>query len=217
MSTEVAPLDAPSPGDPEAELTADGQVDGRTARRDRNREAVLDAAIALFAEGDLEPSAAAVAERSGVSLRSVYRYYEDLEALLRAAIARSLERNLPFFEVEGIGEGPLADRIDRLVDRRLALYDRVGGMARAAVLRSRTNHLVRAQLDRRRAVLREQHEAMFAPELGRLPADARAEVAAGIDLVVGLEAFESLRHTQGFDTGATRRIIVRALHALLDA
>ena len=51
------------------------QTDGRTARRDRNREAVLDAALALFTAGELEPTAAAVAERSGVSLRSVYRYW----------------------------------------------------------------------------------------------------------------------------------------------
>ena len=37
-------------------------VDGRTARRDRNREAVLDAAIELFAEGVLSPSATQVAQ-----------------------------------------------------------------------------------------------------------------------------------------------------------
>jgi len=35
--------------------------DGRTARRDRNRLAVLDAVIELFAEGDLDPDPEAVA------------------------------------------------------------------------------------------------------------------------------------------------------------
>ena len=136
--------------DPTGPDEDDDAVDGRTARRDRNRDAVLDAVLELFAEGQLEPSAADAAARSGVSLRSVYRYYEDLESLLRAAIARSLELNLPFFEIDGLGEGPLAERIDRLVSRRLTLYDHVGGMARASVLRARTNELVRAQLVRRR-------------------------------------------------------------------
>lgn len=203
------------PDAPEIEATTEAQVDGRTARRDRNREAVLDAAITLFAEGDLEPSAAAVADRSGVSLRSVYRYYEDLEALLRAAIARSLERNLPHFEVEGLGDGALPERIDRLVTRRLALYDHVGGMARAAVLRARTNDLVRQQLALRRAALRAQQEAMFAPELSALPEPARTELAGAIDLVIGIEAFELLLHTQARPAEEARRIITRALRSLL--
>ena len=68
----------------------DETTDGRTARRDRNRELVLDAALELFREGHLEPTALQVAERSGLSPRSVFRYFEDTEALLRAAIARLL-------------------------------------------------------------------------------------------------------------------------------
>lgn len=205
MTTEVG-TDAP-----------ESQVDGRTARRDRNRDDVLDAAISLFAEGDLEPSAAAVAERSGVSLRSVYRYYEDLESLLRAAIARSVEQNLPYFEVEALGEGPLAERIDRLVTRRLALYGRVAGLARATVLRARTNDLVRAQLVLRRAALRAQQDAMFGPELDVLAAPARAELAAAIDLVVGMEAFDLLIHTHLLPAEQAGRVVTRALQSLLGA
>jgi len=202
-----------------AEIAAppESRVDGRTARRDRNRDDVLDAAISLFAEGDLEPSAAAVAERSGVSLRSVYRYYEDLESLLRAAIARSLEQNLPYFQIEDLGEGELADRIDRLVSGRLALYHRVAGLARATVLRARTNDLVRAQLVLRRAALRDQQDAMFAPELAVLPASARAEMAAAIDLVVGMEAFDLLIHTQLLPAEQAGRVVTRALRSLLGA
>ena len=44
-----------SPGQQEA------AVDGRTARRDRNRDAVLDAAHDLFVEGELLPGIADVA------------------------------------------------------------------------------------------------------------------------------------------------------------
>ena len=65
-------------------MTADEPTsDGRTARRDRNRDAVLDAVLDLFGEDSLAPAPAEVAERSGVSLRSVYRYYEDRDALYR--------------------------------------------------------------------------------------------------------------------------------------
>jgi AcrR family transcriptional regulator len=97
--------------------TAKAQVDGRTARRDRNSEAVLDAVRELFIEGNYTPTAEAVAARSGVSLRSVYRYFEDTEALFRAAIARRVAQAEPLFVFPDLGEGELDDRIARLVSR----------------------------------------------------------------------------------------------------
>src|SRR3954452_9433869 len=114
-------------------------VDGRRARRDRNREAVLDAVLALFREDNLTPRPEDVAEKSGVSLRSVYRYYSDPTELLRAAMARHLERVRSKLVVPGIGEGPLADRIDRLVEARLALHTAVAPTARAARIASGRN------------------------------------------------------------------------------
>ena len=48
----------------------DAPADGRTARRDRNREAVLDAVLDLFADGAIAPAPAEVAARSGVSRRA---------------------------------------------------------------------------------------------------------------------------------------------------
>ena len=201
---------------PEADVD-DTATDGRTARKDRNRNAVLDAVLELFAEGDLEPAAAAVAERSGISLRSVYRYYDDNSALMRAAIAHSLERNLPLFEIPDLGEGPLGARIDRLIDRRLVLHDHVAGIARAAVVRARTNDLVHAQLTRQLALLRRQNEQMFAPELDGLAPRERDELAAAIDLVISFNALETLRATRDFSDDQTRRILRRALRALLTA
>ncbi len=95
-------------------VATDTPVDGRTARRDRNRDLVLDAVIDLFGEGRLSPNATDVATRSGVSLRSVYRYFEDQDALVRAAIARHAERIAPLLEVPDPGEGPLDDAGDPL-------------------------------------------------------------------------------------------------------
>src|SRR6185312_6061085 len=60
-------------------------VDGRTARKDRNMVAVLDAVLELFVRGDLIPSPEAIAQRSGVSLRSVYRYLAASRDLVHAA------------------------------------------------------------------------------------------------------------------------------------
>ena len=58
-------------------------VDGRAARALRTRNRVVDALLDLIDEGDLRPPAADVARRAGVSLRSVYQHFDDLETLFR--------------------------------------------------------------------------------------------------------------------------------------
>ncbi|MDN4591823.1 resolvase [Xenophilus aerolatus] len=64
-------------------------------QRERNKEAartrILDAVIELMTEGRADLSHDAVAERTGISRRTIYRYFVDREALLGAASARVRE------------------------------------------------------------------------------------------------------------------------------
>ena len=129
-------------GERAAEQTSPTPTDGRTARRDRNRTAVLDAVIELFDEDDLSPGVHEVARRSGVSLRSVYRYFDDVDALIAAAIERQYERSRPHFTIPRLGQGPLAERIERFCRARVALYLRVRTVFVAATLRARLDRQV---------------------------------------------------------------------------
>lgn len=214
MPTPAGTAPAPSPPSPDVD-PGDGAIDGRTARRDRNRDAVLDAVIELFTEGHVGLVAADVAERSGVSLRSVYRYFDDLEALARAAIARQMERFAPLAEITGLGEGPRAERIERIVVGRLRLYEAIGPTRRAAMRREATTPILSDQLERTRALLTEQVEAMFAPELTALPSGDRHDLAAALDLLLGFEAFDQLRRVGGRSAPDTRRIVSNAITRLL--
>jgi AcrR family transcriptional regulator len=190
-------------------------LDGRTARRDRNRVAVLDAVIELFSEGDLDPSPEAVAARSGVSLRSVYRYVADKEDLARAAIDRHVERVGHLFLISDIGNGSLAARIDRFVDARLALYAAIAPTNRAARLRAPTAPVIERQLERARRQMREQLERHFAPELGRMPPRERRNVAAAADAVTQIESLDLYHLSYGFSARVTRDVLVAALARLL--
>lgn len=189
--------------------------DGRSARRDRNREAVLDAVLELFSEGSLAPAAQDVAARSGVSLRSVYRYYADMDGLARAAIARHVEKVQPLLEVTDLGDGPLPERAARIVERRLALYQAVAPTMRAALVLARRNQIVRDQIDANRRRLLEQVRRMFQPELRALVAPDRREVTAALDVLLGFESVEHLRHDRGFSAAATGRVLIRSVLALL--
>lgn len=113
-------------------------VDGRVARRDRNRNAVLDAVLDMFGEDMLWPSIELASERSGLSLRSVYRYFPDPAALVEAAIRRNIERNLEYGLLPSIGRGPLGKRIDDLVTMRVRLFERISPVYRATMHNART-------------------------------------------------------------------------------
>lgn len=195
--------------------TRDDAVDGRTARRDRNRDLVLDAVIELFTEDQLAPNAGDVAERSGVSLRSVYRYFEDHDALVRAAIARHAERVAPLFEVPDLGEGPLETRVTRFVAARMRLYEAAAPTARAAMLRAPGNQLLRDQMDRVRERLQRQTEAMFASELTTMAPSQRRAIAATVDIMLQFESAEHLRVRLGYSAAQTTDILRRTLTALL--
>src|SRR4051812_46447745 len=90
------------------------EVDGRRARRDQNREAVLDALGAFYDEGVYTPSTAEIAERAGLSPRSLFRYFDDVDDLNRAAIERQVTRAQPLLD-PGVQPGdPTAVKIERL-------------------------------------------------------------------------------------------------------
>lgn len=71
-------------GDVAVESTTQRRSDGRTLRAERTRAAIIDAHMALMLEGDPQPTARRVAERAGVSLRTLWGHFADLEALFAA-------------------------------------------------------------------------------------------------------------------------------------
>ena len=96
-------------------------LDGRRVRRHYNREAVIDALIELFHEGDYAPASAVVAERAGLSPRSLFRYFDDIDDLTHAAIDRLMAAARPLVALGVDQSAPLAVRIEKLVESRIRL------------------------------------------------------------------------------------------------
>ncbi len=199
------------------EQTADDSTepDGRTARRDRNRIAAIDAVLELFSEGELTPTPEQVADRSGVSLRSVYRYFANRSDLIRAAVDRHLERVQPLFVIEAIGEGTFGARVESFVQARLRGYEAIAATARASRLRSPSNEVIREQLDRARRLYRAQLEHQFARELDALDPPRRRAVLAAADALTQVETIELYRVQRGCSTSETHELLATALRILL--
>lgn len=193
-------------------------VDGRAARRDRNRTAVLEAVVDLFSEEDLEPAPDAVAARSGVSLRSVYRYFDDREALLGAAIEHKVEQVRPLLRIHDFGRGSRAERIDRLVAARLQAYDEIASTHRAARRLAVTSVVVREGQQRTRVALRHQVEVQLAPELAALRGQAPGQadvVLEAVDALLQLETLDLYRLRRGLGGDHTHDLLVGAITTLV--
>ena len=189
-------------------------TDGRVARRERNRAAVVDAIVSLINDGDHAPSMAKVAEVAGVSERSIFRHFETLDALYAAvvthqtAIWRTILKGVP-------PDGPLADRIEALVLERSRLYEEITPMRMAARRFENESDVITARLTIARRWLREEVEVAFAPELDRQPAGERRDLLTALDATTTFAAWIILREQQKCSVARARRVTARILTSLL--
>lgn len=138
-------------------------TDGRLLRRERNREAVVEALLDLYREGNLRPSTEEIAARSGLSPRSLFRYFDDVDDLTRTAVRHQHERAQHLVPVGAGPDEPLARRVDTLVAQRFRLFATVGNAAAVARLRAPFQPVLDLEVRRNRAFLRGQIAELFAP------------------------------------------------------
>ena len=190
-------------------------VDGRIARRERNVDAVLDVVLEMFGEDMMFPTIEQAAKRSGLSLRSLYRYFADPGQLVEAAITHDRQRAAELSHLSQIGKGPFAPRLDDFVSMRLRLYEAHGPIYRATVHNAAALSRVRVELERNRRLLREQFELQFAPELAALPPHRRVAAVEAGNLLTQLDSIDQLRRAQNLSTTETDAVLRDSLTTLL--
>jgi TetR/AcrR family transcriptional regulator, regulator of autoinduction and epiphytic fitness len=188
--------------------------DGRAARSHRSRRAIVDAMRALHAEGDLRPTGPRVAERAGVSLRTVWQQFADMEALLVEANRRDDEimRSL----MEPIDPRlPLAARVALFTGQRARLLEQMSFSWRAARIGEPFSEELSRSKARTLAVAKADLEAVFAPELAHLHGTSRQRLLDGLHAVSIWSFWESLRTELGLDRGPAEDLLRTTFTALL--
>jgi TetR/AcrR family transcriptional regulator of autoinduction and epiphytic fitness len=190
-------------------------VDGRSARASRTRHAVVAALLALLEDGDLRPTARRVAERAGVSLRSVYVHFDDLEDLFCSVAEQeftkisALVHPLPTV-------GPVEVRIEAFVDQRVRVLETGAAVRRAAIVHAPFSPTLARVLEMARHAGRIEAERVFQTELDvRSPAEQR-ELLAALATIASGGTWDSLRRVEGLDVRAASDVLVRMLRAVLD-
>ena len=181
-------------------------ADGRRVRREQNREAVLDAVVELFHEGSYQPTTDEIAIRAGLSPRSLFRYFDDVDDLSRAVIERELLTSRPLLELDVDAGASLDDRIRALVGARVRLFEAIAPTARAARLAALRNPVIAGRLRERRALLRAQVRDVLDPPPTTLPA---------LDALCSFETYELLRHDQRLSKAKATESLVEAVRSLV--
>lgn len=202
------------PAEPSDTATSTATTDGRQLRRERNREAVVEALLDLYRDGVLQPSSEEIAERSGLSPRSLFRYFDDVEDLIRAAIGRQQERVIPLIPIDAGPDAPLETKVTALVEQRFRLFETVGNAAAVMRLRAPFQPLLAAALARNRAYLRWQLATLLGPELAGL-GEASDSALAAADVVTSFESRKLLLEDQGLTRTQAMAVMVESLVALV--
>lgn len=182
-------------------------------RGERTRQRVAGALIDLIGEGDLSPTAKAVAERAEVSVRLVFHHFEDMDALYRLALEVQADRH--WSELRDVpASSSLSERVERTVQQRGKLFEAIGPLRRALVPILPRNDELAATVAQGEQRLRAQLESAFAAEL-RTARQAKKELLDALDAATSWETWDRLRHQQRLAAPTARRVMARMLASLL--
>jgi len=188
-------------------------VDGRRARSAKTREAIVDSFIALVQGGDLKPTAAAIAARAGLSVRSVFQHFVDLEDLLLAVSDRQTNRVASLYT--GVQyEGDLASRIDVFVDYRARLFETISPLRRSAMLQEPFSRIIASRLELARTLHRLDIERAFGPELDAARARGDVSLLEALAAVSSFVVWDEMRRHAGLDVAGATAALRRAATAL---
>lgn len=175
-------------------------VDGRVQRGERNRQAIVDALLACYEAGLLRPSVAEVAERAGVSARSVHNHFADVEEMRAELVQRQWEKNAPL-----LGE---VRSLEELIAQRVIFFEAVTPVRRAALLSMHDSPSIARGLARLDRMLRAQIEALYPT--------VENDVLDALDLATSWDAWNRLRGAQECSVARARRVIERTVFNIIE-
>jgi TetR/AcrR family transcriptional regulator, regulator of autoinduction and epiphytic fitness len=189
------------------------RIDGRTARAERTRSAIVEAHLALIGEGDLKPTGERIAERAGVSLRALWANFKDMEALFQASGARLSERQDAEFRPVN-PELPLARRIEEFCRQRARILELIAPSARAAQLLEPFSAQLRSNRAQNIARVQREINELFGPEL-EAAGPAREQLYHSLTVASTWAAWSMMRDELHLGIDEATGVMIRTVTALL--
>jgi AcrR family transcriptional regulator len=185
--------------------------DGRRRRGNTSRARIVDAMLKLMREGTVTPGAAKVAELAGVSLRTVFRHFEEMDSLYKE-IAESIQaRVLPAFFRPYVSDS-WRDRLFEMVDRRIELYEAILPFKISGDLRRYQSAYLANDYTQHLALEKMSLESLLPEGLA-----ADHVVVQALRAWWGFLGWRILRHDLALEIDDARTAMVRTVRSLLDS
>jgi AcrR family transcriptional regulator len=205
----ATPLSATDAFDAADDADTPLKLDGRRERSAESRRRILAATIALVDQGNPQPTAEQIAAEAQVSLRSVFRHFEDMETL-QLEIANEVNRLIAPSVSRPYVTTAWPDVLDEVVERRGKLFDELMRFKIALEMHRYRSDAVAAQLRRLAALQRDLL-------LARVPASVRDDVvlAQALTALFSMETWHRLREIQGLSFEEATAVWTRMARALV--
>jgi AcrR family transcriptional regulator len=183
--------------------------DGRRLRSGRSRRRIIEAMFELLREGDMTPSAVAVAERANVGMRTVFRHFEDMDSIydeMTQEVGKAITPMLvaPYETTSWHG------RLFECLDRRAVLYETVFPMKMCITLRRFQSDFLRQQHDRDVVYLRAALKTILPEEI-----TSNRELFGAIEAALDFSTWRQLRQDQKRSVESAKKSIHLVLEGLV--
>ena len=193
--------------------------DGRIARGLRTREAILSAYEALITNESVPPTGTELALRAGVSPRSVFTHFGDMDGVLAGAARRAFDWIVET-HVDISCELSLEQRLDRFTWRQAEILERTAPLYRMFRSvrqggRRGTSPAVNQILGGVDQIRRRYVEFLFGREFGLMAPRERDLMMEALVVTCSWNVWEGLRSAQSLDPDTAARVMKRLMASLL--
>jgi AcrR family transcriptional regulator len=190
-------------------------VDGRSLRRERNRQDIVDALLGLIENGEIDITAALIASKAGLSERSIFRYFDDVSDLHRSVCDQAFSKEIALALIDDAGTGSLDTKIENFINQRVRIYTMNEKIAPAARSFAFKNPIIKNQIVRGRKLLRIQIIKHFEVELSALDKQQQQAAVAIIDSLTTFESYDMMRSDQKMSVHTIKSILTESIRKAL--
>lgn len=206
------PLKTKKKNTPWPEYEADAQ-DGRRQRSGRSRRQIIEALFDLMRDGEMNPTAVAVAEQAGVGLRTVFRHFEDMESIFEE-MTEELKLVMMPKVVAPFEATSWRARLMELAERNACIYEQVFPMQVALVVRRFQSKILQQQYRNEVNLLRSSLKSILPQQIVE-----NRSLFAAIEVNLTFATWRRLREDQKLsveNAKATLELILNALIAEIE-
>lgn len=193
----------------EDEDIVEAPTDGRRQRSERSKHKIAAAMIDLIMEGDMAPSAEAVAERAKVGLRSVFRHFKDMDSLFHEVSRIMHAQYIPQTLVID-SDRDWYDQLLEMIELRCSIFDKVTPIQQSMLAQKHRSKFIQQEITRNNALLRDTFTVVLPSGI-----KANAETVEALDAVLSPATWMRLRLDQGLPRAKARKIIENMVAALV--